>query len=92
MAINKKNSQRKEELNEKMFADQIAYNENIVFSIAAAKKNEIFLKLKRGSYMPLGMDSKKDIDAETRFDVGSVTKTVTSALAVKLAEEKKLDA
>lgn len=75
---------------EKEFIDQIVYDVNIVFSIAAIKDNETFLSMKYGSYLPLGKGNKKDISNDTRFDVGSVTKTVTSALAVKLAEEKKL--
>ena len=75
----------------KKIIDHIAWNENIVFSIIAAKENKNFFDMKYGSYMPLGEGGKKDISAETRFNVGSVTKTVTSALIIKLAEERKLN-
>ncbi len=76
---------------EKEFINQIVYDENIVFSIAAEKDDETFLSMNYGSYIPLGKQKKKIVSRDTRFDVGSVTKTVTSALTVKLAEEKKLD-
>ena len=63
----------------------------LCFSIAAVKGDESFLSMKYGSYWPLGTENKKDVSNETRFNVGSVTKTVTSALTVKLAEEKRLN-
>ena len=44
---------------EKEFIEQIVYDENIVFSIAATKGDDYFLSMKYGSYLPPGTVNKK---------------------------------